>query len=258
METYPAKRLECDRRMILDPVLVTDDTERQVGIRALEAFELESSNETPSRQCLDALAAALRCSQVHVSITVAYLLGHLAGHHQSARNTIVQLQRDGDENTRFSAACAATSELLVQIGFTEEIFRTGLTDASQKVRRFVASEAIRLGIRGLVPDLRTAFERAADPKDKEDLDLWAGLLADGYHVRPAEDWEMDMLSFKVPMCCVHVRLDNGDVTRWFATPQEIESRGAALVAMEIASRYLEEEAERQAEFRRRYGKTELS
>jgi hypothetical protein len=67
-----------------------------------------------------------------------------------------------------------------------------------------------------------------------------------------------MLSFKVPMCCVHVRLDNGDVTRWFATPQEIESRGAALVAMEIASRYLEEEAERQAEFRRRYGKTELS
>lgn len=223
--------------MILDPTLVPEQSEREVGLRALDSYERQSPVESLSAQCLEAMASAIRSVNAHVSIPVAHLLGNLALDHQSARNMIRRLQKEESEDTRFSAICAASCASLISDGFAVEILRIALSDPSMKVRRFAVDEAMRWRVEQLLPDLRRLCGSTKNATEREETQLVTELIAEGYWVKPASDADLAFFNFKVPMHAVYVRTEDGEIIRCFATSKEVDTRGAAQVAQRTLEDY---------------------
>jgi hypothetical protein len=247
METDPTDRIDGMRRTIQDDQLVRDDTQRGIGLRALEAFIEAPNNEPPSPECLNALALAVRCSEFDVSVSGAELLRQLAGIHEVARDAIRGLVNEADENTRFSAICAASDKALAAIGFTEEIMRVGLRDKSEKVRTHTAAEVFRLSLGCLAQDLLQASLFSIDDDEREWLEIYAGILMDGYKIAPAADWEREMFGLNNATCKVYVRVNDSDVIRGFVTPHDLEQQAAVSISTQIAKNYYRQQANLKAD-----------
>src|SRR4051812_33599235 len=157
MQESLTDKLRRDRNMVEDAVLVKDDTERAIGLQAINLFSQMRPGTEPGRACLEALLRAARSHESHVAVVAADLLYDLAANHEAARKAIRSLSEDGDEGARFWAISAGTMHRPIPNPFVVEILRKGLADVSPKVSRHAAQKVAELRIKELLPALQDMF-----------------------------------------------------------------------------------------------------
>jgi hypothetical protein len=190
----------------------------------------------PDRACLEALLRAAKSHESHVAVVAADLLYDLAANHEAARNAIRSLSEDGDEGARFWAISAATMHRPIPNPFVVDILRNGLADVRPKVSMHAAQKVAELRIKELLPALQDMFSGLKDPSDLEWCELYIELVRDGYRVLPLSGGE----------CHMSIQLENGDLIGWMGKQSEVESKGPATFAKQIAQQYLADEARREA------------
>ena len=251
------------RRTIVSPQLVKDESARQLGLAAIDAFAHVVSGAALNAECLEKIAAAASSSEALVPIKAAGLLNLLASDHEMALGVIWRLLREGNDHARFAAVCAATGRNKLPRAFVIDTLRVGLRDVEPRLQIHAAAEAGRLGIGELVPamlDLRRRLEAqgTADIDNQAAwLDLYIGFARDGYWVRLLSDSETDFLRggsasgrarYPGKIFNVSVRLDGSDsMTGGYASESELQERGAAAIAEDIRRRFFEGERRRSAE-----------
>src|SRR5262245_47502197 len=129
--------------MLQDDVLVKDNNEREIGLRAIEQVAKVASGAEPSQACLAGLARAAAPPEAHVACAAADLLYRLSTDHEVVRNTICLLLQDGNEDARFWAISAATLHRPIPNPFVIEILRVGLADQNTKVSMHAAVTVMR-------------------------------------------------------------------------------------------------------------------
>jgi hypothetical protein len=234
-ESLPEK-LRRHRNMVEDTVLVKDDTERAIGLQAIDAFSQMPPGGEPVPACLDALLRAARSDESHVAVVAADLLFDLAANHEAARKAIRSLSEDDHEGARFWAVSAATMHRPIPNTFVVEILRRGLSDLSPKVSRHAAQKVAELKIKELLPALLDMSSRLKDPSDLEWCELYIDLVRQGYRILPLSGGD----------CHMSIQLENGDLIGWMGKQSEVKSKGPATFAKQIAQQYVNDEARREA------------
>lgn len=227
--------------MMEDAVLVNDDNERAIGLQAIEAFSQLPPGAEPGRVCLDALVRAAKSHESHVAVAAADFLYDLAANHEPARKAIRSLSADDNEGARFWAISAATMHRPIPGPFVLDILRKGLADLSPKVSMHAAQKVAELKIKELLPALLDMYSGQKDPSDLERCELYIDLLRNGYRI----------LSLSGGDCHMSIQLENGDLIGWMGKQSEVESKGPATFAKQIAQQYLADEAQREEIWGRR-------
>ena len=151
MDAELRKRLHGLRNCVQSRILVTNDVERRIGLRALDAFEQLTPGQPPSAQTVGALATAARSCESQVGCTGAVLLNYLAVHHEPAREAIRQLLAEENEHANYWAVSATVLHEKLPDCFVEEILRAALANKHAKVKMSAANTAMQLGLRSLLP-----------------------------------------------------------------------------------------------------------
>jgi hypothetical protein len=234
MEPFPWT--QGSRNCLQDNVLVKDDHQRQVGLRALGAFEGLPPDAPPGPECLELAAAAARCSESHVASVGSEILRRLGVVHEGARQTIRRLLKEDEEGARYWAVCAASQRDL-PAAFVEEILRTGLADESRLVHMSAACNVMRLRVGALLPDMMKLRARVLDEDDQWWLEKYIALTKDGYYV----DGLYGISPKKVHMMTVRI---DGDLVGGEVSEDEMAAKGPEKIAGEMICRFLRSEAER--------------
>lgn len=236
MQESLTDKLKRDRNMVKDAVLVKDDNERAIGLQAINAFSQMLPGAEPSHACLETLMRAASSHEAHVAVVAADLLYDLATNHEAARQAIRSLSEDGNDYARSSAISAATMHRPTPSPFVIEILRRGLSDLKPKISMHAAQKVSELRIKELLPELLDMFSGLKDPIDLEWCQSYIDLLRDGYCIRPLSEEE----------CHMTIQLENGDLIGWMGKQSEVDRKGRATFAKQIAQQYLADEANREA------------
>lgn len=204
---------------------ITKEADREIALRACDAYETIFSNEAAPSELADPLMQALRSRSRGVLDIVGVLIADLAETRAIVRDRLLLLMKSSKSTPKIAIVTAVfywirdpvpnpLRETMI------EMCCLGLKNPSWRVRQFSAERAVSTKLKEVLPALKQAFEAEMDPKKKNSLEHNFVVLRDGYILEQESDRYYDLSIYN----CYNRVLKVNTVVTGFTVPAEVINR----------------------------------